>query len=63
MLGAAQSASEVQVVLQAMPLHAYGEQDCVLAGLQVPAPSQVRPRVWVVIPEGQEGGAHDVPAG
>jgi hypothetical protein len=28
----------------------------------VPAPSHVRPSVWVVAPAGQAGGAHDVPA-
>jgi hypothetical protein len=34
----------------------------VLAGLQVPAPSQVRPSVCVAEVAGHDGGAHGVPA-
>jgi hypothetical protein len=62
MLGAAQLASEVQVVLQVVPLQANGTHDCVLAARHVPAPSQVRANVCVVPPAGQEGATHTVPA-
>jgi hypothetical protein len=40
----------------------YGAQDWVLGGLQVPAPSQVRPRVCMAALTGQAGGAQGVPA-
>jgi hypothetical protein len=63
MLGVAQSVSETQVVLQAVPLHEKGAHDWVLAGLQAPAPSQVRPSVCVAAFAGHEGGAQDVPGG
>jgi hypothetical protein len=62
MAGKAQSVSATQVVLQAEPLHRYGSHDCVLAGLQLPAPSHARPSVWTMAFAGQEGGAQGVPA-
>ena len=58
----AQSLSAAQTAMQLVPLQANGEQLCVLAGLQVPAPSQVRASEAVVVPSGQEGPAHCVPA-
>ena len=60
----AQSASVVQTETQVcvVALHAKGEHDWVAAVLQVPAPSQVRASVAVVVPLGQVGGAHCVPA-
>jgi hypothetical protein len=63
-LPGAQSELLAQTVTQAVPaaLQASGEQGCVAAGLQVPLPSQVRARVAVTVPVGQEGGAHCVPA-
>jgi hypothetical protein len=45
MFGAAQSLSKTQVVRQAVPLQVYGAQDWRVAGLQTPAPSQVRPSI------------------
>lgn len=56
-----QSALVLQTETQAVPvlaLHANGTQVCVAAGLQVPLPSQVRARVSVAEPVGQEGPAH-----
>ena len=46
-----------QTEMQALPaaLHANAPQDCVVAGLQVPLPSQVRASVLVVEPLGQDG--------
>ena len=59
---AAQSASTVQAARHAVPLQVYGVHDCVAAGLQAPAPSQVRASVAIVIPIGHVGGVHCVPA-
>ena len=61
-LPGAQSPSLLQTATQALPLQAKGAQLCVLAGWQTPAPSQVRASVAVVIPIGQVGAAHWVPA-
>jgi len=62
MLGAWQSASVVQAALQlVVPLQTKGAQAMVVAGWQVPLPSQVRPEVKVVLPAGQDGGAQEVP--
>ena len=58
----AQSPSLLQTATQAVPLQAKGAQLCVLAGWQTPAPLQVRASVAVVIPIGQVGAAHWVPA-
>jgi len=61
----AQSASLAQTATQAacvVALHTKGKQDWVVAGLQVPAPSQVRTSVSMVEPAGHEGAAHWVPA-
>jgi len=52
----------VQVVLQAVPLQAKGSHGSVLAARHVPAPSQVRASVAVVVPAGHEGATHTVPA-
>jgi hypothetical protein len=60
-----QSALLVQTATQAVPvvaLQANGTQDWVAAGLQVPAPSQVRGELAVTAPAGQEGPRHWVPA-
>ena len=59
----AQSPSTAQTAVQVVPLQAKGAQVCVVAGLQTPAPSQVRASVAVVVPFGQAGPAHCVPAG
>jgi hypothetical protein len=59
----AQSASTAQAARHAVPLQVYGRQDCITAGLHVPAPSQVRDSVAMVEPSGQVDGAHSVPAG
>jgi hypothetical protein len=61
-LGAAQLASETQVVAHVDPLHAKGAQDSVLAARHVPAPSHVRASVAVAAPAGHVGAAHTVPA-
>ncbi len=58
----AQSLSMAQTAVQVEPLQANGVQVCVVAGLQTPAPSQVRASVAVVVPVGQTGPAHCVPA-
>ena len=60
----AQSVLLAQTATQAVPvaLQANGVQDCVLAVLHVPLPSQVRGSVSVTEPVGQEGAAHCVPA-
>jgi hypothetical protein len=58
----AQSPSTAHTAVQVVPLQAKGAQLWVVAGLQMPAPSQVRANVAVVIPFGQEGPAHCVPA-
>ena len=63
MSGARQSASTVHAALHAeMPLHMYGAHDSVVAGLQVPWPSQLRTCVSVDELDGHEAGAHAVPA-
>jgi hypothetical protein len=62
MLPDAQSASLAQAARQAVPLQLYGAHDCVVAGLHAPAPSQLRARVAVVAPAGQDADAHSVPA-
>jgi hypothetical protein len=62
---AEQSALVAQTDTQAVPvaaLQANGAQLCVEAGLQVPAPSQVRGELAVTAPLGQEGPRHCVPA-
>lgn len=61
----AQSALLLQTETQAVPvaaLQANGKQDWVEAGLQVPAPSQVRGALAVTPPAGQAGPRHCVPA-
>jgi hypothetical protein len=61
----AQSASLAQTATQAacvVALQAKGKQDWLVAGLQVPAPSQVRTSVSRIDPAGHDGGAHCVPA-
>ena len=65
MLGGRQSASAVQVALQAevvAPLHMYGAHAIDAAAWQLPTPSQVLAGVSVEVPVGQEGFAHWVPA-
>jgi hypothetical protein len=63
MLGSRQSASTVQAALHAeTPLHRKGAHACVVAALQVPAPSHVRCSVSVEDPVGHEAAAHAVPA-
>jgi hypothetical protein len=57
-----QSASTAQTATQAVPLQAKGTQLCVVAGLQAPAPSQLRASEAVVPVVGQVGAAHWVPA-
>jgi hypothetical protein len=60
-----QSELLAQTETQAVPvaaLQANGTQDWVEAGLQVPAPSQVRADVAVTALAGQEAAAHCVPA-
>lgn len=59
----AQSLSIVHAARQVVPLQVYGAHDWVAAAWQVPAPSHVRASVAVVVPAGQTGGAHCVPAG
>jgi hypothetical protein len=62
----AQSALLAHTATQPVPvaaLQAKGAQDCVAAALQVPFPSQVRARLSVTDPLGQEGPAHWVLAG
>jgi hypothetical protein len=56
-LPGAQSPLLAQTEMQALPaaLQANVPQDCVVAALQVPLPSQVRARVSVVEPLGQDG--------
>ena len=64
MFGARQSASTVQVALQAafvVPLHMYGAQAIEAAAVQLPTPSQVRAGASVEVPVGHEGFAHCVP--
>jgi hypothetical protein len=58
-----QSVSTAQTATQAVPLQAKGTQLCVVAGLHVPAPSQLRASEAVVPLVGQVGAAHCVPAG
>jgi hypothetical protein len=53
----------VHAELQLAPLQAYGAHDCIVAGLQVPAPSQVRASASVAPSLWQAGAAHCVPAG
>ena len=63
MSGARQSASTVHAALHACrPLQRYGAHDCVVAGLHVPAPSQVRASVSVDELVGHEAAMHAVPA-
>jgi hypothetical protein len=60
-----QSALLAQTETQAVPvaaLHAKGTQDWVVAGLHVPAPSQVRGALAVTPPLGHEAPRHCVPA-
>ena len=60
-----QSLLVAQTATHAVPvvaLHANGTQDWVAAGLQVPAPSQVRGELALTAPAGQEGPRHCVPA-
>jgi hypothetical protein len=59
---ATQSASAAQAARHAVPLQVYGVQDCVVAALHAPAPSQARASVAIVIPIGHAGAAHCVPA-
>jgi len=62
----AQSALLAHTATQPVPvaaLQAKGAQGWVAAGLQVPFPSQVRARLLVTEPLGQEGPAHWVLAG
>ena len=61
-LPGAQSLSLLQTATQAEPLQAKGAQLWLLAGWQTPAPLQVRASVAVVVPVGQVGAAHWVPA-
>jgi hypothetical protein len=63
-LPGAQSLLPAQTATQALPaaLQANGVQDCVVAGLHVPLPSQVWASVSVTEPVGQDGAAHCVPA-
>jgi hypothetical protein len=61
-LPGAQSLSLLQTATQVVPLQAKGAQLCVPADWQTPAPSQVRASVSVIIPPGQLGAAHWVPA-
>jgi hypothetical protein len=61
-LPGAQSALAVHTAMQVVPLQAKGAQLCVVAGLQLPAPSQLWGSEAVVVPLGQEGPAHCVPA-
>ena len=63
-LPVAQSLLLAQTEMQALPaeLQTNGEQDCVLADLHVPLPSQLRASVSVTVPLGQDGAAHCVPA-
>ena len=64
MFGARQSASTVQVALQAafvVPLHMYGAQAIDAAAVQLPTPSQVRAGASVEVPVGHEGFMHCVP--
>ena len=60
--GPRQSRSEVQAELQLAPVQAYGAHDCIVAGLQVPAPSQIRASASVAPSLWQAGGAHCIPA-
>ena len=59
--GAAQSASEAHVALQAAAPQVKGAQEVAAGFTQVPAPSQEPPAVNVVPPAGQEAAAHEVP--
>ena len=63
-LPGAQSLLLAQTATQALPaaLQANGVHDCVVAGLQVPLPSQVCASVSVTEPVGHDGAAHCVPA-
>jgi hypothetical protein len=58
----AQSLSAAQTAMQVVPLQANGEQLWVVAVLQIPAPSQLRASEAVVVPVGQLGARHCVPA-
>ncbi len=60
-LGATQSALVVQVILQAAVPHPNGSHMAVVAGRQVPAPSQVR--AWVSVEPVHDAAAQFVPAG
>jgi hypothetical protein len=63
MLGSRQSASTVQAALHAeTPLHRKGAHDCVVAALQVPAPSHVRCSVSIDDKAGHEAAMQAVPA-
>jgi len=52
MLPAVQSASAPQAALQVAPLHMYDPHDSIMAGRQIPLPSQVRASVAVDVPSG-----------
>ncbi len=60
-LGETQSALVVQVALHAAVAQVNGSHMAVVAGRQVPAPSQVR--AWVSVEPVQDGEPQDVPAG
>ena len=62
-LPAEQSASAVQVALQAAAPHLKGTHDNDVGVTQLPAPSQVARGVKSVLFAGQEGSWHDFPAG
>jgi hypothetical protein len=63
--GATQSPFPVQALRQSvLPLHMNGAHGCgPPPWLQLPAPSQVLPNVWVDVFAGQDAEAHAVPAG
>jgi hypothetical protein len=58
----AQSALDVQVALQAATPHVYGKQDVAVGVTHLPAPSQLDLFVKLVVPAGQVGSRHFVPA-
>ena len=60
--GGAQSASALQVELQAEAPQRNGKQEVAAGVMHVPAPSQADWRTRVVVPEAQVAGAHGVPS-
>jgi hypothetical protein len=58
----AQSAFAVQVDLQAAAPHAYGKQEVDVGVTHLPPPSQVDVLVALIVPAGQVGSLHFVPA-